>query len=185
MTVQMLLWPSLLAAGEPAPAGHYFPYADDLNAVSGLVFVLLLGIIIGFLLRPLLGLLGGMETNVISRLREAEIAGEELERLRWEKEELRKQLVAEGRQLVAEAQRDAETTQREIVDRAHAEAERLKTRVERELDLTRQAALQDLWRTAATLSTQMAEQLLQRKLDHGDHQRLIGDAIDRIAADRS
>jgi F-type H+-transporting ATPase subunit b len=147
---------------------------------SGVVFVLLC-LILGKLAWPAVAAaMRHREYAVVDSLRQAELARDEAQRLRDQRDQARARSRLQALALVEEAKRDAERVRVEHVARARSESERIRQRVEREITLARRKALDELWRRTTDLSAELAERLLQIRLSHDDHRRLVGQAIREI-----
>jgi len=86
----------------------------------------------------------------------------------------------EGQEIIGEARKDADRLKDEILDAARKEAESVKARGIKEIELARDAALEQLHVQVVNLSTSIAGQLLGKTLNPEDHKRFITDSIQKI-----
>ncbi|MBX7058185.1 MAG: F0F1 ATP synthase subunit B [Leptospirales bacterium] len=91
-------------------------------------------------------------------------------------------LRAEGQEILAEARKDAEHVKQQILSEARKDAEDVKSRALREVQLARDAALESIHQTVATLSMEVAAQILERTVQAPDHDKLVKESVARIKA---
>ena len=91
-------------------------------------------------------------------------------------------LKEEGQQIIAEGRDDAEKLKNEILEKARQEAEGLKTRALREVELARDSALEEIHKQVAELSIEVAGRILERTLQTQDHEKLVRETIQEIGA---
>lgn len=164
-----------------ASTGQYF-WATDLGLWSGVVFVLLCLILSVAGGKPLIEAMSRRQLKIADELNQAAIAEAEADRAMARHEEEKTRLQAEAKALVTQAKKDAERIKADIVARAQAEVKSSQDRVEKEIRLFRQKAMQELWLTAAELSVGKAEQMIRTQLNADDHRRLIDESWNEIFA---
>jgi len=71
-------------------------------------------------------------------------------------------------------------TKDEIIKKASAEAELLITRARKEIDLSRDKALEEIRDLAVELSMTATARLVGRSLDAKDHQALIDESLQKL-----
>lgn len=101
------------------------------------------------------------------------------------KADLEQQLSGAREQVVAiveEGKRDANVAKDEILGEARDEAKAIKDRATRETELAAKGALENVWDTAADLSTDLAGRIIGKSLDSKDHQELILSVIGEYKA---
>jgi len=108
----------------------------------------------------------------------------EAQRARAEAEQMRAELQKEMsgaqekiRQLMEEARRDAQRAKDEMVAHARAEIQGERERLQREIGMARDQALQELWSQTAQLATLISAKAIRRQLNLEDHRRLVDEAI--------
>ncbi|HLU47685.1 MAG TPA: F0F1 ATP synthase subunit B [Planctomycetota bacterium] len=83
----------------------------------------------------------------------------------------------EARLIIDEGKRDAERLKAKIVSDAQRESEEITARARREIDLAKQAALDDLYRQSVDLAFALTSRLVQKSIDTSEHQQLIQEQI--------
>ncbi len=89
------------------------------------------------------------------------------------------------RAIIDEARRDAEHTQQEILAKARADAQAERDRSLREIETAKDQALKELGERTADLAVDLAGKIVGARLNAGDHQRLIEEALSRFPASPS
>ncbi len=74
---------------------------------------------------------------------------------------------------------------RKIEEQAKQESDKMIERARREIDAATVEATRQLYTLSAHLATELAARIIDRELDPKDHERLIAEAIDEIAARRN
>lgn len=152
----------------------------DLAIWSAVVFVLLATLLVRYAGPPVSAAMRQREAVVIHSLRQAELARTEAQALRRKQEEERVRAREQAQLFVAVAESDAARTRVQLVGHAREEAERLRRRAHREIELAKRKALDELWRTTAELCARLAERLVQTQLTAEDHRRLVEQAMHEI-----
>ena len=83
----------------------------------------------------------------------------------------------EGQEIIAEARRDAEDLKAEILNTAREEAEAVKNRGIRDIQLAKDKALEDYHRQVTELAMSIAAQVLGRAVKPDEHEELIKEAV--------
>ncbi len=86
----------------------------------------------------------------------------------------------EGKTIIAEARTDGERVKQEILETSRREAEAIKSRGMREVELAMDTALQKFHHDVADLSVAVASQILGRSMTKDDHARLIEESIQKF-----
>lgn len=89
-------------------------------------------------------------------------------------------LKEEGQEIIAEARKDAEALRNEILETSRKEAEQIRERSRKEIDLAMDAALDKLHKDVTTLSVQIASQILGKTLSEQDHKELVEKSIKSV-----
>jgi F-type H+-transporting ATPase subunit b len=178
-TLFLALFARLAGASE---GGESNLFAGDIgNAVWTVVIFGLVVLVLGkFAWGPLLDGLQQREQFIRESLGRAKDDREQAEARLKEYTDQLQTARAEATQIVEEGRRDAEVVKGRIETEAQAEAGKMVERAKREVELAKQAAVSELYKTSATLATQIASQILQRELKPEDHDRLITSAIEEI-----
>ena len=83
----------------------------------------------------------------------------------------------ESRAIIEEGKRDAEKVKAQIVEDANKEAVEISQRVTREIELAKEAALDDLHQRSVALSIDLASKLIDKNLEAEDNQKLIDETV--------
>lgn len=191
-----------LRAEEPhaAPAKADAAHAGDAHAADGhsdkslfsggIGNVVITAIIFGVVVYVLgtqawphvLKALNEREASIRTALENAKRERESAERLLAEYRRQVDQARVEATAIVEEGRRDADAVRRRIQDEARQEAEQTLARAKREIELTKDAAVKELYDRTAELSVKVASQVLQRELKVEDHRALVAESIARMRA---
>lgn len=161
-------------------AGGYPWWAFDLPFWSCVVFVLMVGVLVAFVRKPLVESMKKRQLQIVDELRRAENVRRDVERLREHQARERQRFAAEVEAMTSEGKRDAETFAGRLVDRSKEEAERIANRAKREIGLLKQRVALELWQKTADLSAGAAEKALASDLSEQDHRRLVDAALKEI-----
>jgi F-type H+-transporting ATPase subunit b len=126
---------------------------------------------------PMMKALAERESRISGAIAEADRIKSEAESLLARYETLLDKAKDEARGILDEARRDGLVLRDGIRDKAHQEAEEFKARARREIELAKDGAIQELWDTAADLSTDLATRIIGRTLDGADQDRLVRELI--------
>ncbi len=177
------------AAAEHPPAGHESPAGEgsgsdkmflpalDLTLWTIVVFLILLFVLGKYAWGPMMKGLEAREHSIHSAVEEAHRAREETARLRDEVLRERARAEEEARATIEQARRDAQKQADELRAKAVAEIHAERDRLRRDLQLARDAALQDLWAQTARLATLVSSRAIGRELSPDDHRQLADEAI--------
>ena len=81
---------------------------------------------------------------------------------------------------IAEAKRDGEKRSAELIAEAHKESARTLERAQREIQLAKQAAIEELREQVVALSADVVAKVLQREINAADHARFVQEAIEQV-----
>lgn len=177
-----------LAVAAPALAQHEggggSPFAGDIgNALwTVVIFGVVLFVLGKYAWGPILQTLQGREDFIRESLEKARHDREEAEARLREYVEKINSARSEATAIVDEGRRDAEVVKRRIEEDARAEAERIVERGKREIAIATETAVKELYTTSARLATEIAARVLKREIAPQDHERLVADAIEGLAA---
>jgi F-type H+-transporting ATPase subunit b len=162
---------------EKSVAEKIFAPALDLTVWTIVVFLILLFILTKYAWAPMLKGLEAREHSIHQAVEEAHKAREETARLRDEVLRERAKAEEESRATIEAARRDAQKQADELRAKAVAEIHAERDRLRRDLELARDAALQDLWAQTAQLATLVSSRAIGRELSPEDHRKLTDEAI--------
>jgi F-type H+-transporting ATPase subunit b len=174
--------PAMAAEGE---TGSIF--AGDLGNMiwTVVIFALVVFVLGKFAWGPILEGLQSRENFIRESLEEAKADREKAEETLKSYEAKLAEARGEATAIVDEGRRDAEVVRQTIEDKAKAEAEQIVVRARREIDLAKEAAVDEIFGLASRLSTEVASKVIRKELTADDHERLIQEAADKIREARA
>jgi F-type H+-transporting ATPase subunit b len=184
ITMGAAVWMGGAAAAEEAASGNSVFAGDVGNALWTLViFVLVLFVLGKYAWGPILRSLQAREDFIRQALETAKRERDEAEARLREYEERLAAARVEATAIVEQGRRDAEVVKKKIEEQAKVEADRMIERARREIALAAEAAGKELYGLAARLATEVASRVIGREVDAEDHQRLIAESIEELAAE--
>jgi F-type H+-transporting ATPase subunit b len=142
------------------------------QTVTFLVLLLLLG---RFAWKPIMSSLREREETIEGALRSAELARQEMTKLRADNERLLDEARAERDAMMRKAQQTADAIVEEAKNKAAAESNRIVESARAAIQSERQAAVDDIRRQVATLSVDIAEKVIRRQINGDTQQRQLVD----------
>lgn len=130
--------------------------------------------------KPLLDGLQSREKFIEDSLNEAATKRDQAEDLLREHEARLAATRDEIEALLDEARRDAKVLREREEAKARDEAKAILDRAKREIDIAADTAVKRLYEHAAELSTAAAAKILEREINAADHDKLVGEVIDRL-----
>lgn len=143
-------------------------------------FIVLLIVFKVFLFKPIAGILDARRSEVEGQFQSAEDRRREAEELRADYERHLASIEEETRAKVAEAIKDAQAIRDEIISDSRAQAERILTRAEDEIQRERDIAFAELKTHVADLTIEAAAKLINERLDDAKHRDLVNRFIDDL-----
>ena len=172
------------AAEEGRGSGQPSLFAGDLgNVIWTLVIFGVLLVVLGkFAWGPILAALQKREQFIRDSLAQAKKDRAQTE-ARLEQIEQRLHAARDDASaIVEEGRRDGEVVKRKAQQEARQEAEAMLERAKREIGLARDTAVKELYDLTAMLATEAASRIIAKELDAKEHERLIAESIDQLAA---
>lgn len=143
--------------------------------------VFLLFVMLSYLLYdPVRKFLQGRREKIRTQLTQAEKDQKEAAALKEEYEQRLAQAKKEADDILEAARRKALAREREIVEEAHEEATRIITRANREVELEKKKALDDLKQEMVSVAAQMAGKAIGSSMTPELEQSLLHDALREI-----
>lgn len=161
------------------PAGH--PILD-LAIWTIVVFVLLMIVLGKFAWKPMLAGLQRREDSIHGALAEAEKARDEAQALRLTLQKEMADAHLKVKEIIDEGKRDAQFVADDLIAKAKADINSERERLNREIQVATDQALQSLWVRAADLATQASAKALGKQIDGDGHRRLIDEALKELQA---
>jgi F-type H+-transporting ATPase subunit b len=143
-------------------------------------FLVLAGLLAKFAWRPLLAAMAARQDAIRKSLDEARQAKQELERLNAESARILAQARTEAESILNATRSDASKFREELMQKARADAAGAAKAAERQIELEKTRALQEIRQEAVNLSVTIASKLLQRNVSKDDNLRLIEDTFKQI-----
>ncbi len=140
-----------------------------------ITFLVLLLLLSRFAWKPIMSSLREREETIEGALRSAELARQEMTKLRADNERLLDEARAERDAMMRKAQQTADTIVEEAKNKAAAESNRIVESARAAIQSERQAAIDDIRRQVATLSVDIAEKVIRRQINGDPQQRQLVD----------
>jgi len=138
-------------------------------------FLFLLLLLSRFAWKPIMSSLREREETIEGALRSAELARQEMTKLRADNERLLDEARAERDAMMRKAQQTADAIVEEAKNKAAAESNRIVESARAAILSERQAAIDDIRRQVATLSVDIAEKVIRRQINGDTQQRQLVD----------
>jgi len=158
-------------------ASKPWPYIWNL-----LMFLVLLGILTKFVWPPILQGLKAREEKQRSDLAQAEQAAKDATAKLAEYEAKLKEAHQEAQKIMEQTRAEADQLSARLKAEAEAQAQQLRDRTAGDIAAAKQEALASIYSQAASLSTQIAGQILQRELSPDDQAQLVEQSLNQIKA---
>jgi F-type H+-transporting ATPase subunit b len=159
-------------------------FQTDLAIWTAVVFAVLLLVLWKFAWGPIVAGLEKREQRIAEHIAAAEKAHEDAKLMLAQYEKKLAASADEVRAIIEEARRDAEHTQQEILAKARADAQTERDRALREIETAKDQALKELGERTADLAVELAGKIVGARLNAGDHQRLIEEALTRFPSSK-
>jgi F-type H+-transporting ATPase subunit b len=140
-----------------------------------ITFLVLLLLLSRFAWKPIMSSLREREETIEGALRSAELARQEMTKLRADNERLLDEARAERDAMMRKAQQTADAIVEEAKNKAAAESNRIVESARAAIQSERQAAIDDIRRQVATLSVDIAEKVIRRQINSDPQQRQLVD----------
>ncbi|MHC4091815.1 MAG: F0F1 ATP synthase subunit B [Planctomycetota bacterium] len=181
-TLLLLAGPALAAEEGHGESPSIFT-GDLGNIIWTLVTFIAVVIVLGkFAWKPILAALQKREEFIRDSLAEAKKDRQETEAKLKQIEERLHAARDDAAAIVEEGRRDGEVVKRKAHQDAGQEAEAMLERAKREIGLARDTAVKELYDLTARLATEAASRIIDKELDAKEHERLIAESIDQLAA---
>ena len=141
-------------------------------------FVIVLAVLWKFAWNPILAALERREQGIKGDIESARKAREEAEGSLAEYRRKLAEAQSEAQTVVSKARQDAERVREELMTRSKQDAEKLVERARQQIDLERQAAINEIRGEVANLAIAAAEKVIGKSLDAEDHRRLIKQSLE-------
>lgn len=170
----------ILASSEGG--GGFNPLEFDSSALilAWITFLVALSVLTKVCWKPLLAAVKEREERISNNIDSAKNARTEAEEMLKRYEDQLANSRQEIDRLLEDGRTSAEKLKKEIVEKAHHEAETAKERANKEIGLARDRALDQIRTEAIDLSISISSRILERSLDDADHRKLAQDILKEI-----
>lgn len=140
---------------------------------TSIVFIILLFILTKFAWKPILSAVKSREQKIENALKEAEIAREEIQKLKSDNEKLLQQARAEADEIIKEAREIKDKTIAQAKEEAQKEAQKILRNAQESIEAQKNAAIAEIKQQVATLSIEIASKILKKELSNTDAQKQL------------
>jgi F-type H+-transporting ATPase subunit b len=145
-----------------------------------ITFIIVAIILYNFAWKKIITALDQRAEYIDNNIKEAENLKKEAEAKFQEYQEKLVSLKVEAQEIIQEAKKDAERLKDEIIKKAKEEAEELRRRAQKEINLSKEAALEEIHKYAVELSMEIARKSIQKALSPEEHKRLLEETIKEL-----
>jgi F-type H+-transporting ATPase subunit b len=149
-----------------------------------LTFLVLVGLLAKFAWRPLLEALESRQASIRKSLDDARAAKQELERLNAESAKILAAARTEAEAIISRTRSDAARFGEELKLKARADAAGIVDNANRQIELEKSRALQQIRQEAVDISIAIAQKILQKNVSKEDNERLIEDTFRQLESSR-
>ena len=144
---------------------------------ASIAFIAVLVILKKMAWGPILQTLEEREQGIANALKQAELAKEEMTSLKSGNEQLLKEAREERDRILKDAKEIGDKMRAEAKERAAQDGAALLANAQREIETQKKAAIQELKNQVASLSIQIAEQLVKDKLSDAEKQNALNSKL--------
>ena len=143
-------------------------------------FVILLVLLWKVAYKPITGALQKREETIRNTLEEAKKNRESAEALVEKYEAQIAQARDEAQKILAEGKMLGENVRKEIIQKAHEEANQIVKRAQEEIGFQKEKALMELKERIADLTIMAASKVVAKTLDKKDHEQLLDEYVSKV-----
>ena len=147
---------------------------------TAISFVILLILLWKVAYKPITGALQKREETIRNTLEEAKKNRESAEALVEKYEAQIAQARDEAQKILAEGKILGENVRKEIIQKAHEEANQIVNRAQEEIEFQKEKALTELKEKIADLTIMAASKVMGKTLDKKDHEQLLEEYISKV-----
>lgn len=146
-----------------------------------LSFLTLVFILKKFAWKPILQMLHEREKSIDDAIHAADIARQDMQKLKFSNEQLMREAKAERDEILKEARSIRESIIDEAKIKANEESDRIVQAAKESIHYEKMAALTDLKNQIATLSIEIAGEILKEELStSGKHEQMVKQMLDKV-----
>lgn len=142
-------------------------------------FLILVGLLTKFLYRPFLNMLETRKQSIQDALDNAELINRRADEKMENYDRQIVKLEEQGREIIKEAKERAEKQADEIVEEAHAKANSIIVAAERQIELEKQKALEEMKQQVAALALLAAEKIVERSIAQVGQDQIVDEIIEQ------
>jgi F-type H+-transporting ATPase subunit b len=147
---------------------------------TAISFVILLILLWKVAYKPITGALQKREETIRSTLEEAKKNRESAEALVEKYEAQIAQARDEAQKILAEGKILGENVRKEIIQKAHEEANQIVKRAQEEIEFQKEKVLMELKERIADLAIMAASKVVEKTLDRKDHEQLLEEYVSKV-----
>ena len=140
-------------------------------------FLILVGLLTKFLYRPFLNMLETRKQSIQDALDNAELINRRADEKMENYDRQIVKLEEQGREIIKEAKERAEKQADEIIEEAHSKANSIIVAAERQVELEKQKALEEMKQQVATLALLAAEKIVERSIAQVGQDQIVDEII--------
>ena len=142
-------------------------------------FLILVGLLTKFLYRPFLNMLETRKQSIQDALDNAELINRRADEKMENYDRQIVKLEEQGREIIKEAEERAEKQADEIIEEAHSKANSIIVAAERQVELEKQKALEEMKQQVATLALLAAEKIVERSIAQVGQDQIVDEIIEQ------
>ena len=142
-------------------------------------FLILVGLLTKFLYRPFLNMLETRKQSIQDALDNAELINRRADEKMENYDRQIVKLEEQGREIIKEAKERAEKQADEIIEEAHSKANSIIVAAERQVELEKQKALEEMKQQVATLALLAAEKIVERSIAQVGQDQIVDEIIEQ------
>ena len=147
---------------------------------TAISFVILLILLWKVAYKPITGALKKREETIRNTLEEAKKNRESAEALVEKYEAQIAQARSEAQKILAEGKILGENVRKEIIQKAHEEANQIVKRAQEEIEFQKEKVLMELRERIADLAIMAASKVVAKTLDRKDHEQLLEEYVSKV-----
>lgn len=148
-------------------------FSSGLFIIQSVVFLVLLFVLGKFAWKPILNAINEREVSIQDALNQAQLARDEMKNLKAENENIIREAKAERDAILKEAREIKEKIVAEAKDAAKSEGDKMIDQARQSIQAEKSAAMADIKSQIGALSVNIAENILQQKLDSSEAQNAL------------
>jgi F-type H+-transporting ATPase subunit b len=145
-----------------------------------ITFIVLLLILWKTAWKPIIEVLDARAEKIRGDIDNAERARQDAEKLYAQHKEMMDKAKDEALQIISKGRDEAEKVKNEIIEKANSSAKDIAERAKKEIELTKEKAVNDLKNDIVNLSTEIASKIIKKNINPGDQKGLVDEALNKI-----